>query len=84
MTITERILSGIKQTLETGDKVTIDLREASAITGSGLNVGGRTYFDDAFATLRYANPFRKVARNIKSPNSSSALDLSICSVGKSW
>lgn len=70
MTITERILSGIKQTLETGDKVKIDLREASAITGSGLNVGGRTYFDDAFAALRYANPFRMVARNIKVPGNS--------------
>jgi HK97 family phage major capsid protein len=70
MTITERILSGIKQTLETGDKVTIDLREASAITGSGLNVGGRTYFDDAFAALRYANPFRLGARNIKVPGNS--------------
>jgi HK97 family phage major capsid protein len=70
MTITERILTGIKQTLETGEKVTIDLREASAITGSGLNVGGRTYFDDAFATLRYANPFRQGARNIKVPGNS--------------
>lgn len=70
MTITERILSGIKQTLETGDKVTIDLREASAITGSGLNVGGRTNFDDAFAALRYANPFRQGARNIKVPGNS--------------
>ena len=70
MTITERILSGFKQTLETGDRVTIDLREASAITGSGLNVGGRTYFDDAFAALRYANPFRQGARIIKAPGNS--------------
>lgn len=70
MTITERILSGIKQTLETGDKVTIDLREQSAITGSGLNIGGRTYFDDAFAALRYANPFRQGARIIKAPGNS--------------
>lgn len=70
MTITERILSGIKQTLETGDRVTIDLREASAITGSGLNIGGRTHFDDAFAALRYANPFRQGARNIKVPGNS--------------
>ncbi len=70
MTITERILSGIKQTLETGDRVKIDLSEASAITGSGLNVGGRTNFDDAFAKLRYANPFRQGARNIKVPGNS--------------
>lgn len=70
MTITERILSGIKQTLETGERATIDLREASAITGSGLNVGGRTNFDDAFAALRYANPFRLLARNTKVPGNS--------------
>jgi len=62
MTITEKILTGIKQTLETGDQVKIDLREASAITGSGYGVGGRTYFDDAFAALRIANPIRKFAR----------------------
>jgi HK97 family phage major capsid protein len=70
MSITERILTGIKQTLETGDQVKIDLREASAITGSGNNVGGRTYFDDAFAALRYANPFRQGSRQIKAAGSS--------------
>ena len=69
-TITERILSGIKQTLETGDQVKIDLREQSAITGSGLNVGGRTHFDEVFAALRYANPFRQGAQNIKVPGNS--------------
>ena len=70
MTITERILSGIKQTLETGERATIDLREASAITGSGLNVGGRTNFDAAFAALRYATPYRMYARNTKVPGNS--------------
>jgi len=62
MTISEKILTGIKQTLETGDQVKIDLREASALTGSGLGIGGRTYFDDAFATMRFANPIRQAAR----------------------
>lgn len=67
----EQLLSeSIKQSLATGEKVTIDLREASALTGSGLNVGGRTHFDDVFARLRYANPLRMGSRNIKSPNSS--------------
>jgi HK97 family phage major capsid protein len=71
MTITENILTGIKQTLETGDQVKIDLREASAITGSGYGVGGRTYFDDAFAALRFANPIRQMSRVI--PASGSAV-----------
>ena len=69
-TITEKILGGIKQTLETGDKVNIDLSEASAITGSGNNVGGVTLFDDAFAALRFANPIRQAARIVKSSGTS--------------
>lgn len=70
MTKTEKILAAIKETIETGEKVSIDLKEASAITGSGNGVGGRTYFDDAFATLRYANPFRQLSRQIKASGSS--------------
>lgn len=70
MTVTQKILTGIKEALQTGEKVTIDLREASALTGSGDGVGGRTYFDDAFAALRYANPFRIYARQIKVEGSS--------------
>ncbi len=62
MKANEKILSGIKQTLETGDKITIDLREASALTGSGSGVGGQTFFDDVFAAFRYANPYRLGAR----------------------
>ena len=65
MKANEKIIAGIKQTLETGDKITIDLREASALTGSGNNVGGRTLFDDAFAALRFGNPIRKGARIVK-------------------
>jgi len=65
MKANEKILTGIKQTLETGDKITIDLREASALTGSGNNVGGRTLFDDAFAALRFQNPIRQGARIVK-------------------
>lgn len=69
MTITEKILSGIKQAITEGGKVTIDLKEASAITGSGSGVGGRVVFDEAFAALRYANPFRLGARIISAPGS---------------
>ena len=69
-TITEKILDGIKQTLKTGDKVNIDLREAASLGGSGDGQGGKTYFDDAFAALRYANPFRMGARQVKVSGSS--------------
>lgn len=66
MNIAERVLQGIKTALVDGE-ATVNLKsvnEASAITGSGTNVGGRTYFDDAFAAARYANPFRIGARQI--------------------
>jgi len=70
MSASQKIIDGIKKAINEGGKVTIDLREASTLTGSGLGIGGRTYFDDAFAALRYANPFRMGSRNIKAPNSS--------------
>lgn len=70
MNTTEKILAGIKQAITEGGKVTIDLKEASSLTGSGDEKGGRTYFDDAFAALRYANPFRMYSRNIKVSGSS--------------
>lgn len=64
MTITEKILDGIKKSLTEGKSQTIDLREASGITGSGSGVGGNVVFDEAFAALRYANPFRMGSRQI--------------------
>jgi len=64
MTITEKILNGIKQAITEGGKVTIDLKEASAITGSGSGIGGNVVFDDAFAALRQANPLRQGSRQI--------------------
>jgi HK97 family phage major capsid protein len=64
MNITEKVLSGIKQALMEHTAVNIDLREASALTGSGSNVGGRVVFDDAFAALRLANPLRMASREV--------------------
>jgi HK97 family phage major capsid protein len=70
MSASQKIIDGIKQAINEGGKVTIDLREASTLTGTGAGIGGRTYFDDAFSALRYANPFRMGSRNIKTPDSS--------------
>lgn len=70
MTVTKKILTAIQETIQTGLSVKVDLREASAITGSGDGVGGRTYFDDAFATLRFANPIRQGSRVISASGSS--------------
>jgi HK97 family phage major capsid protein len=78
MNTTEKIYTGIKQALTEGQaKVKLfeeakKIDEASALTGSGLDIGGRTFFDDAFAALRYANPFRMGSRQIISTNTSAA------------
>lgn len=70
MKISERILEGIKTALTDGEaKVQMfesakEIKEASAITGSGTGIGGHTYFDDAFAAARYLNPFRMGSRQI--------------------
>ena len=65
------ILNGIKEAFEKG-QATINLREASTLTGSGSGVGGRVIYDDAFASLRYANPLRKVSRVINTIGSDEA------------
>lgn len=57
------VLQGIKEALVEGQSV-VNLREASALTGSGSDVGGRVIYDDAFAALRMANPFRMCSRQI--------------------
>jgi HK97 family phage major capsid protein len=78
MNTSERILSGIKKALTEGEaKVKLfeeakEVDEASTLTGSGLNIGGKTYFDDSFAALRYANPFRMGSRQVISTNTSAA------------
>jgi HK97 family phage major capsid protein len=65
------VLQGIKEALLNG-QATVNLKEASALTGSGSGVGGRVIYDDAFASLRYANPFRQVARQITTIGSDQA------------
>lgn len=67
-----KIAESIKQSIEERRQVTVDLSEASALTDSGNTKGGRTLFDDAFAALRNANPFRMNARVIKQSGGSLA------------
>ena len=58
---TNLILEAVKEALVDG-KATVNLKEASALTGSGTGVGGRVIYDDAFAALRLGNPLRTFAR----------------------
>ena len=72
MTITEKILTGIKQAITEGGIVTVDLKEAAGLTGSGSDQGGRLISDDAFAVLRQANPLRMGSRIIPTIGSDEA------------
>ena len=57
------ILEAVKTALQEG-KATVNLKEASALTGSGSGVGGRVIYDDAFAALRLANPIRRAGARV--------------------
>lgn len=60
---TNLILEAVKTALVDG-KATVNLKEASALTGSGSGVGGRVIYDDAFAALRYGNPLRMAGARV--------------------
>jgi len=68
---TNLIYEAIKKALKEGE-ATVTFNEASALTGSGDGIGGRTIYDDSFASLRYANPIRRYAREVQTIGSSEA------------
>ncbi len=68
---TNPILEAVKTAFVEG-KATVNLNEASALTGSGSGVGGRVIYDDAFAALRLANPLRRGSRIINTIGSDEA------------
>jgi HK97 family phage major capsid protein len=68
---TNPILEAVKTALVEGE-AKVNLNEASALTGSGSGVGGRVIYDDAFASLRMANPLRNGSRIIQTSGSDEA------------
>jgi HK97 family phage major capsid protein len=65
------ILESVKKALLEGES-TVNLKEASTLTGSGSNVGGRVIYDDAFAPKREHNPLRDGSRIIDTIGSDQA------------
>jgi HK97 family phage major capsid protein len=65
------ILEAVKKALTEGE-ATVNLKEASTLTGSGSGVGGRVIYDDAFAALRMANPLRYLSRVVTTIGSDEA------------
>lgn len=60
---TNLVLEAVKEAIIDG-KAKVNLKEASALTGSGSGVGGRVIYDDAFAALRYGNPLRMAGSRV--------------------
>lgn len=60
------------------------LKEASALTGSGNNQGGRTAYDPVFAALRLANPLRGVSRTVATDGSSYQFRVKTGNAGAAW
>ena len=60
------------------------LKEASALTGSGNNQGGRTAYDPVFAALRLANPMRGLSRTVATDGSSYQFRVKVGNSGAAW
>jgi len=69
MTVSQKIYEAVCAAILDGGQVNVNLNEASALTGSGSNIGGQILFDDSFDELRLANPFRIGARQVPCNNS---------------
>jgi HK97 family phage major capsid protein len=57
------ILEAVQKAFKKGE-AEVNLKEASALTGSGSGVGGRVIYDDAFASLRQNNPIRNAGARV--------------------
>lgn len=60
------------------------LKEASALTGSGAGIGGRTAYDPVFVALRLANPLRGVGRNVTTDGSTYQFRAKVGNSGSAW
>ena len=60
------------------------LKEASALTGSGAGVGGRTGYDPVFHSLRLANPMRGLSRNVATDGATYQFRSKVGSAGAAW
>lgn len=69
---------------ESDDQYNAFLKEASALTGSGAGVGGRTAYDPVFHPLRLANPLRGVSRNVSTDGATYQFRAKVGNSGPAW
>ena len=60
------------------------MKEASALTGSGAGVGGRTAYDPVFVALRLANPMRGVSRSVATDGATYQFRAKTGNAGAMW
>lgn len=60
------------------------MAEASALTGSGAGVGGRTAYDPVFVALRLANPMRGVSRSVSTDGATYQFRAKTGNSGPAW
>jgi HK97 family phage major capsid protein len=59
-------------------------KEASALTGGGAGVGGRTAYDPVFVPLRLMNPMRGVARSVATDGATYQFRAKTGNAGATW
>lgn len=69
---------------ESEDQHAAYLKEASALTGSGAGVGGRTAYDPVFHALRLVNPMRGVSRNVATDGATYQFRAKTGNAGAAW
>lgn len=72
------------QLWESVDQHAAYLTEASALTGSGAGVGGRTAYDPVFHKLRLVNPMRGVSRNVATDGATYQFRAKTGNAGATW
>jgi predicted phage gp36 major capsid-like protein len=60
------------------------MKEASALTGGGAGIGGRTAYDPVFHALRLANPLRGVSRTVATDGATYQFRAKVGNAGASW
>ena len=60
------------------------IKEASALTGSGAGIGGRTAYDPVFVPLRLLNPMRGVARSVATDGATYQFRAKVGNAGAAW
>ena len=60
------------------------MTEASALTGGGAGVGGRTAYDPVFHKLRLINPLRGVSRNVTTEGATYQFRAKTGNAGATW